>query len=149
MGECSELALTLGRQPRGLDRLEMDIHGDVAGLHPLWVLVPELCRNPAGIAFWSAVPPDLGRSSRGLAFSEIEAVKLITVFIRDEPCWLRRKFRAGTRRRPTLHHRFRQQADRTSLPAKGADCRHTSSVLSASCEPSRCRPRSSERTPST
>ncbi len=62
---------------------------------------------------------------------------------------LRRKFRSGTRRRPTPRHRFRPQADRTALPVKGADCMHTSPVLSASCEPSQCRSRSSERTPPT
>jgi len=63
--------------------------------------------------------------------------------------WICRKFGAEMRRRPTLRHRFRQQADRIALPVTEADCGHISPVLSASCEPSRCRSRSSERTPST
>ncbi len=129
---------------------ELRHHGYVAGVNLAvsWCEGVEDWEPPRDE--WAEVMDDIRRLSPDVIVTTSHGwARDLNAVIRTIPIGLRRKFGAGMRKRPTLRHRFRRQADRTALPVKAADCGYTSPVLSASCEPSRCRPRSSERMPST
>jgi hypothetical protein len=76
-------------------------------------------RPPIDVAGWVAIVVDDGIATGGTG--------------------LRRKFGKEVRKGQRLGSAFRLRVDRTALPVKAADCRHTSPVLSASCGSSRCR----------
>jgi hypothetical protein len=52
--------------------LSVDFHQDCDGQHPLAVFVPDLNRDLAAVTLRQAVPPNLGRSGRGLKAVELK-----------------------------------------------------------------------------
>lgn len=137
------LARIVGRDC-SIDLLIDDIREELRGRPYDLVSVAGGWKHLTRPSYATAIRTALGTRERGARLTEADALVLMCIAC-YQPIRLCRKLGEETRKGQSLGRAFRRRATQTARPVMAADCGHTSPAVCASCEPSRSRPGSRER----